>query len=69
MRKLFTIIISAIFVAALSTAAFSQTTAFACQGELQDSGIAANGTYQFQFKVYDATSADSRSAICSGEVN
>ena len=34
----------------------AQTTAFVYQGKLQDGGAAANGTYQFQFKLYDAPS-------------
>jgi hypothetical protein len=34
--------------------AFAQGSAFVYQGKLQDGGAAANGTYQFEFKLYDA---------------
>jgi hypothetical protein len=56
MRKIFTFIISAVFITAFSIAAFGQTTSFVYQGKLQDAGVAANGAYQFQFKLYDAAS-------------
>ncbi|HLM02658.1 MAG TPA: hypothetical protein VK400_16510, partial [Pyrinomonadaceae bacterium] len=39
-----------------NTAASAQTSAFVYQGKLQDGGIAANGTYQFEFKLFDAAS-------------
>jgi len=35
-------------------AAFAQTTAFTYQGRLTDGGTPANGTYDLQFKLYDA---------------
>jgi hypothetical protein len=44
---LFALIIVAIRV-------FGQSSAFNYQGKLNDSGSAATGTYQFQFKLYDA---------------
>src|SRR5687768_18541922 len=34
--------------------AFAQGSAFVYQGKLQDGGTAANGTYQFEFKLFDA---------------
>ncbi len=37
-----------------ATAALAQTTQFTYQGYLQESSLAANGTYDFQFKLYDA---------------
>src|SRR5688572_21773642 len=37
-----------------ATNVFAQTTAFNYQGKLQDGGQAANGTYQFEFKLFDA---------------
>src|SRR5688500_4588964 len=37
-----------------AAAAFAQTTSFVYQGKLQDTGVAANGSYQFQFKLFDA---------------
>jgi hypothetical protein len=35
---------------------FSQATAFKYQGSLTDGGAAANGTYQMQFRLFDAAS-------------
>ncbi|MDQ4120960.1 MAG: hypothetical protein M3209_05900 [Acidobacteriota bacterium] len=37
-----------------SETAFTQTTAFTYQGRLSDNAIAANGSYQMQFALYDA---------------
>ena len=34
--------------------AYAQTTSFTYQGKLTDGAMAANGTYQFQFRLYDA---------------
>jgi len=53
-QKLF---ISFIVVAVLATAAFGQTTAFTYQGSLKDGGIAASGNYDFEFLLFDASSA------------
>ncbi|HNU09384.1 MAG TPA: hypothetical protein PKO33_16565, partial [Pyrinomonadaceae bacterium] len=49
-------IVFVIFVAAAIPAA-SQTSSFIYQGKLQDAGIAANGTYQFEFRLFDSASA------------
>ncbi|GIU81354.1 MAG: hypothetical protein KatS3mg006_0418 [Pyrinomonadaceae bacterium] len=35
---------------------FSQTTEFTYQGRLTDSSVAANGQYDFRFKLFDAQS-------------
>jgi len=35
-------------------AALGQTTAFTYQGRLTDSSMAANGSYDFQFALFDA---------------
>lgn len=45
-----------ILVLILSSGAIvsAQTSAFVYQGKLQDGGTAANGTYQFEFKLFDA---------------
>jgi len=51
-RLLLTILL--IIVSAAISAA--QTSSFVYQGKLQDGGIAANGTYQFEFRLYDAVS-------------
>lgn len=40
----------------LAVAAAAQTTSFVYQGKLQDGGIAANGTYQFEFRLFSAAS-------------
>jgi hypothetical protein len=44
-----------------------QTTEFTYQGSLKDTSIAANGNYEFQFKLYDALTAGNQlgSAITS----
>jgi hypothetical protein len=47
-------IILLVFALALAVNAFGQTTAFNYQGRLNDAGTAATGTFQFQFKLYDA---------------
>src|SRR6266576_447143 len=40
----------------LTTAtAFAQTTSFTYQGRLMDGGTPANGTYEIQFTLWDAT--------------
>jgi hypothetical protein len=43
-----------VFIFSFSAGAFAQTSAFVYQGKLQDGGTAANGTYQFEFKLFDA---------------
>jgi hypothetical protein len=40
--------------------AFAQTASFTYQGKLTDGATAANGTYQFQFKLFDAASGGSQ---------
>jgi hypothetical protein len=40
--------------------AFAQTTSFTYQGKLSDGATAANGTYQFQFRLYDTASGGSQ---------
>lgn len=49
-----TIFIAAILLLIFGSAIQGQTTAFVFQGKLQDAGQAANGTYQFQFRLFDA---------------
>ncbi|HEX8250097.1 MAG TPA: tail fiber domain-containing protein [Pyrinomonadaceae bacterium] len=41
-------------ILSFSTIALAQTSAFVYQGKLQDGAVAANGTYQFEFKLFDA---------------
>jgi hypothetical protein len=48
---------SALFVFLCSISVFAQTSAFTYQGRLTDGATAANGTYEMQFKLYDAASA------------
>jgi hypothetical protein len=45
-----TLITILIFAAAVG----AQTTAFNYQGKLNDGGVAANGNYEMQFKLFDA---------------
>ena len=44
----------AIVILFSAVTAFAQGSAFVYQGKLQDGGAAANGTYQFEFKLFDA---------------
>src|SRR5829696_4714892 len=37
--------------------AFSQTTALTVQGSLKDGGTAANGVYDFEFRLFDGANA------------
>jgi hypothetical protein len=50
-KKIFYILTTILF---LASAVLAQTASFTFQGKLNDGGIAANGTYQFQFKLFDA---------------
>ena len=45
-----------------SVAASSQSTTFTYQGKLADGGVAANGTYDLTFKLYDTLASGIRSA-------
>src|SRR5215470_6606450 len=47
----------ALFVLFFAMSVKAQTSAFTYQGKLSDSGTAANGNYDFQFKLYDALSS------------
>lgn len=53
-KSLLTTVLVAIFGAAISASA--QTTAFTYQGRLTDGAMAANGTYEMQFRLFDAES-------------
>jgi hypothetical protein len=46
-----------LFIFIFSVSVYAQTTAFTYQGKLTDGVNAATGTYQMQFKLYDAVSA------------
>jgi hypothetical protein len=46
-----------LFIFIFSLSAFAQTSAFTYQGKLTDGVTAANGTYEMQFKLFDAASA------------
>jgi hypothetical protein len=50
-NKLFFTFLSILLMAG---AGLAQTASFTFQGKLNDSAVAANGTYQFQFKLFDA---------------
>src|SRR5262245_35399558 len=64
-----TISIVVFFVLSVS-AVFAQTTAFTYQGKLNDGANPANGNYDMQFKLYDASAAGSQigSTITNGTV-
>jgi hypothetical protein len=47
-------VILAFFLSISTIVISAQTSPFTYQGKLSDGSLAANGTYQFQFKLYDA---------------
>lgn len=47
---------TALAAVVFSMAVFAQTTSFKYQGSLSEGGIAANGTFQMQFRLFDAMS-------------
>ncbi|MGH7950451.1 MAG: tail fiber domain-containing protein [Limisphaerales bacterium] len=51
----------------LSTA-HAQGTAFTYQGQLQDNGAPANGTYDFRFQLYDTNAPGNPAALVAGPV-
>jgi Chaperone of endosialidase/Head domain of trimeric autotransporter adhesin len=54
--RLFIFWLSLLAWEAVASAAPAQSTAFNYQGKLTEGGIAANGPYDFQFKLFDAVS-------------
>ena len=48
--------VAAILVLTRVTAVSAQSTAFTYQGKLTDNGVPASGSYQMQFKLFDALS-------------
>jgi len=61
------IIIAAVLF--LTASVFSQTSTFVYQGKLQDGPFAANGNYQFQFKLYDAPSSGNQVGQTLSDIN
>ncbi len=59
-NKFFIGLITIVSLFIFTTASKAQTSAFTFQGKLNDGGTAANGTYQFQFKLYDTASGGSQ---------
>src|SRR5215213_6756025 len=53
-------IIFVILALALAGTALAQSSSFNYQGRLNETGAAAGGTFQFQFKLYDAVSGGSQ---------
>jgi hypothetical protein len=49
-------VITALILLVSAMTAFAQSSAFNYQGCLNDTGAAANGSFQFQFKLFDAAS-------------
>ncbi len=62
------LIISLLVCGACIATAFGQTTSFTYQGKLTDSSVAANGTYQMQFGLYDGTNLQIGSTITNASV-
>ena len=60
MRRIISSVIFSVLIIISAVSAFAQTSSFVYQGKLQDGGVAANGTYQFTFKLYDAASNGSQ---------
>lgn len=55
MKKLIiTTILLSVFTVCASTATFAQTTAITYNGSLSESGLPANGNFDFQFALFDA---------------
>ena len=52
--KIQTAIIFLIVALAMTTSVFAQSSAFSYQGKLNDGGATATGSFQFQFKLFDA---------------
>lgn len=65
--KLWSLVLSFIFAC---NPAYAQTTAFTYQGKLSDGGTAANGQYDFSFKLFSAASGGSQvgSEVARGDV-
>src|SRR5262245_5637353 len=53
----------------LPTLAFAQTTSFTYQGRFTDSGTAANGVYDMQFKLFDSASVGAGNQVGSTITN
>src|SRR5215470_8072894 len=53
----------ALFVLFFTMSIKAQTSAFTYQVKVSDSGTAANGNYDFQFKLYDALSSGSQQGV------
>ena len=49
--------------------ALAQTTIFAYQGRLEFDGVPANGQFDFQFKLFDATSGGSQQGLTLEQLN
>jgi len=56
-------IAAVLFVLISAAAVVAQTTTFTYQGRFTDSGSAANGTYDMQFKLFDSASVGSGTQI------
>ena len=52
--------IALFFILIFFNSGYAQTTAFNYQGKLSDGALAANGTYQFEFKLYDSAAGGSQ---------
>ena len=62
-------IIFLVIALALAANAFGQSSAFNYQGRLNDAGSAASGTFQFQFKLYDAATGGAQVGATLSDVS
>ena len=60
MKKRFKKIVLFIALILSASTAFAQTTAFTYQGKLTDGGAAANGQYDFTFRLFTAGAGGNR---------
>src|SRR5258708_28158690 len=59
-RTAFSTLLLLSFIVIPVNAAFCQTTGFTYQGSLSNGGHPANGQYDFQFKLFDASTSGSQ---------
>lgn len=63
------VIFATVWLVASAAAQAPLTSAFTYQGNLQDNGVPANGSFDLQFKLYNSLNAQVGSTICSDNVN
>jgi hypothetical protein len=68
MKNIFLGFICLVSVFIFANSASAQTTSFVYQGKLQDGGVAANGTYQFQFRLYDTDAGGNQIGLTLSDI-